>query len=74
MAKEDFIFAYSAQCLPVMIQTGNKEIKIEFFCFDKEFLIALVDFRRSKSLRIEDFMRSRGKQMQSDYEKYSEYF
>ena len=50
------------------------EAKKEFFCFDKEFLIALVDFRRSKSLRIEDFMRSKGKQMQSDYEKYSEYF
>lgn len=38
---EDFIFAYSAQCLPVMIQTGNKEIKINT---NKETLRAIWDF------------------------------
>lgn len=38
---EDYIFAYSAQRLPVMIQTGNKEIKINT---NKETLRGIWDF------------------------------
>lgn len=52
----------------------NQRIKDEFFCFDKEFLMTLINFKRSKQLRIEEFIATKKKPIQDDYEKYSRYF
>lgn len=52
----------------------NQIIKDEFFCFDKDFLMALINFKKSKKLRIEDYMKEKKAEIQDDYEKYSRYF
>lgn len=52
----------------------NREIKNEFFCFDKKFLMALIDFRKSKSLRLDDFIRNKKKNVQQEYEKFINFF
>ena len=52
----------------------NEDIKKEFFCFDKDFLMALIAFKKSRVLRMEEFMKTRKKTVQLDYEKYSLYF
>jgi len=52
----------------------NQRIKEEFFCFDKEFLRTLINFQRSKQLRIEEFIETKKKPIQDDYNKYSRYF
>ena len=52
----------------------NQRIKDEFFCFDKEFLMTLINFQRSKQLRIEEFIETKKKPIQDDYNKYSRYF
>ena len=52
----------------------NKDIINEFFCFDKKFLMALVDFRKSKQLRMEDYIKSKNKHIQQEYEKFLNFF
>ena len=54
----------------------NLDMRREFFCFDKKFLITLVNFKkkRSKEKRLEDYMKSKGEAIKYDYEKYSIYF
>ena len=52
----------------------NREIKNEFFCFDKKFLMALIDFRKSKCLRLEDFIKTKKKNIQQEYEKFLNFF
>lgn len=52
----------------------NREIKNEFFCFDKKFLMALIDFRRSKCLRLEDFIKTKKKNVQQEYDKFINFF
>lgn len=52
----------------------NERIKSEFFCFDKKFLMELINFKRNKLLRIEEYMESRRPVIQEDYKKYSLYF
>ena len=52
----------------------NKEVKIEFFCFDKSFLISLMWARKCKGLKLEDFMKSRKKSIQEEYKKFSQFF
>lgn len=49
-------------------------IKEEFFCFSKEFLMTLIDFKKSNKIRIEDFVKNKSKSIQNDYEQYSKYF
>lgn len=49
----------------------NERIRSEFFCFDKDFLMSLIKFRKSKSLRLEDFMSTQKKSIQLDYQKLS---
>ena len=52
----DFIdYKYNENELSFTIK--NKEIKIEFFCFDKDFLISLCWSRKFKNLKLEDFMK-----------------
>lgn len=53
---------------------NNKEIKIEFFCFDKNFLMSLMWSRKFKNLKLEDFMKSRKKDIQEEYKKFSQFF
>lgn len=52
----------------------NREIKNEFFCFDKKFLMALIDFRKSKCLRLEDFIKTKKKNVQQEYDKFLNFF
>lgn len=52
----------------------NQIIKDEFFCFDKDFLMTLINFKKSKKLRIEDYMKEKKAEIYDDYEKYSRYF
>lgn len=52
----------------------NERIKSEFFCFDKRFLMALINFKKSKQLRIEEYIESKRTTIQEDYQKYSVYF
>lgn len=49
-------------------------VKKEFFCFSKDFLITLIDFKKSKKIRIEDFVSTKKKSIQMDYEQYARYF
>lgn len=52
----------------------NERIKSEFFCFDKKFLMSLMSFKRSKQVRLEEYMSSKKASIQKDYKKYSVYF
>lgn len=52
----------------------NKEVKIEFFCFDKDFLMALLWSRKFKNLKFEDFIKSRKKSVKEEYKKLSKFF
>ena len=52
----------------------NREAKIEFFCFDKAFLIALIDFRNSKSFKLEDYMKTKRKKSRKEYKKFLQFF
>ena len=52
----------------------NERIKSEFFCFDKSFLMALINFKKGRQLRIEEYMETRKPSIQEDYKKYSVYF
>lgn len=49
-------------------------MKKEFFCFSKSFLMALIEFKKSKKIRIEEFVKTKKKSIQTDYEQYSKYF
>lgn len=52
----------------------NKEVKIEFFCFDKEFLKALVWSRKFKNLKFDDFIKSKKRSVKGEYKKLSKFF
>ena len=44
----------------------NREVKIEFFCFDRVFLKALIDFWNSKSFKLEDYMKIKRKKTKKE--------
>ena len=48
----------------------NIQVKKEFFCFDKDFLITLIAFNKSKKIRLDDYMKSKSKSIQEDYDRY----
>lgn len=52
----------------------NEEIKNEFFCFDQKFLMALIEFKRNKTLRLEEFIKTKRKNVVQEYEKFSKFF
>ena len=52
----------------------NNEIKREFYCFDKKFLMALIEYKKSKVKRLDEFMKTKKKNIETDYEKYSLFF
>lgn len=52
----------------------SENIKNDFFCFDKHFLMALINFKKSKVLRIDEYMSTKKKSIQYDYKKYSRFF
>ena len=52
----------------------NKEVKVEFFCIDKAFLMALIDFWNSKSFKLEDYMKTKRKKSRKEYKKYLQFF
>lgn len=52
----------------------NKEVKIEFFCFDKDFLMALQWSRKFKNLKFEDFIKTKKRNVKGEYKKLSKFF
>jgi len=52
----------------------NEEIKNEFFCFDKKFLMALIEFKRNKTLRLDEFIKTKKKSVVQEYEKFLRFF
>lgn len=48
----------------------NKNIKTEFFCFDEKFLHALLKYKSSKSIRIDDHMKNQKKAISDEYKKF----
>lgn len=52
----------------------NEFIKKEFYCFEPKFLRALVDFKKSKVKRIEDYMNAKTKSVRLEYEKNRKFF
>ena len=52
----------------------NNEVKIEFFCCDKDYLMALLRSRKFKNLKFEDFIKSRKKCVKEEYKKLSKFF
>ena len=52
----------------------NEKMKKEFFCFDKKFLTTLINYKKSKIKKLEDFMKTKGKEIAEDYDRYSVFF
>lgn len=52
----------------------NDFIKKEFYCFEPRFLRALVDFKKSKVKRLEDYMNAKPKGIRLEYEKNQRFF
>ena len=52
----------------------NDFVKKEFYCFDEKFLRAIVEFKKGKVLRIEEFMKTKSKAVQYEYEKNKNFF
>ena len=52
----------------------NKEVKIEFFCFDKDFLMALQWSRKFKNLKFDDFIKTKKRSIKGEYKKLSKFF
>ncbi len=52
----------------------NKEVKIEFFCFDKDFLMTLQWARRFKNLKFDDFIKTKKRSVKEEYKKLSKFF
>lgn len=52
----------------------SDDVKKEFFCFDEQFLRALLKYRKSKDIRIEEHMRNQKKQIVRQYEKFCNFF
>jgi len=48
----------------------NIQVRKEFFCFDRDFLITLIAFNKSKKIRLDDYMKSKSRAIQEDYERY----
>lgn len=61
--------------LRLMFDTlDNDFVKKEFYCFDEKFLRAIVEFKKGKVLRIEEFMKTKSKAIQYEYEKNKNFF
>ena len=52
----------------------NKEVKIEFFCFDKDFLMTWQWSRRFKNLKFNDFIKSKKRSVKEEYQRLSKFF
>lgn len=52
----------------------NKEAKIEFFCFDKSFLMTLIEFRKRKNIKLDDYIKTKKKNVQEEYKKLLNFF
>ena len=52
----------------------NDFVKKEFYCFDEKFLRAIVEFKKGKVLRMEEFIKTKSKAIQYEYEKNKNFF
>ncbi len=52
----------------------NEKIKQEFFCFDERFLHALLKYKSSKNIRLDEHMKNQKKGIQYTYEVFENFF
>lgn len=52
----------------------SEKVKTEFFCFDEHFLHALLRYKTSKDVRLEDHMKNQKKGIAYDYKKFEHFF
>ena len=52
----------------------NFEIKRELFCFDKKFITVLIEYKKSKVKRMEDFIKTKRKEIIEEFERFSLFF
>lgn len=52
----------------------SDEVKKEFFCFDERFLHALLRYKTSKDIRLEEHMKNQKKDIAKEYKKFEQFF
>ncbi len=52
----------------------SDNVKREFFCFDEHFVHALLRYKTSKDIRLEDHMRNQRKGVFKEYKKFEQFF
>ena len=52
----------------------NSRIKTEFYMFNEKFLINLANFEKAKNVKLENYMKSKGKNVYDEYIKLSQFF
>lgn len=61
----------------IRLMFGNlksEDVKTEFFCFDESFLHALLRYKTSKDIRLEEHMKNQKKSIADDYKKFEHFF
>lgn len=52
----------------------NPRTKTEFYMFNEKFLATLANYRKARNIKLEDYMKSKGKAISEEYEKLSKFF
>lgn len=52
----------------------NPRTKTEFYMFNEKFLVTLANYRKARNVKLEDYMKSKGKFINEEYEKLSKFF
>lgn len=52
----------------------SEKVKTEFFCFDESFLHALLRYKTSKDVRLEDHMKNQKRGIAFEYKKFEHFF
>lgn len=56
----------------MFVNFKSENVKREFFCFDEHFLHALLKYRNSKDVRLEDHMKNQKKSISNEYKKFED--
>lgn len=52
----------------------NPRTKTEFYMFNEKFLITLANYGKARNVKLEDYMKSKGKSIKDEYVKLSKFF
>lgn len=52
----------------------NPRTKTEFYMFNEKFLITLANYSKARNVKLEDYMKSKGKNIKDEYIKLSKFF